>query len=151
MYTNILVPLDGSETAQRGLEAAMELAKAVKAKLTLLNVTSDFPIMVEMAHTMNVEQVRAGLTQYGQDLLKETKTVVARAGIEVTTELRDLRGGRVADAIVAQAGESKCDLIVIGTYGRRGFSRALMGSDAERVVRESAVPVLVVRGSDARD
>jgi nucleotide-binding universal stress UspA family protein len=151
MYKNILVPLDGSDTARRGLEAAIDLAKAVKAKLTLLNVTSDFPIMVEMAHTMNVEQVRAGLTQYGQDLLKETKAEVTRYGIEATTEIRDLKGGRVADAIVAEARASKCDLIVIGTHGRRGFSRALMGSDAERVVRESAVPVLVVRGSDATD
>jgi nucleotide-binding universal stress UspA family protein len=151
MYKNILVPLDGSDTARRGLEAAIELAKAVKAKLTLLNVTSDFPIMVEMAHTMNVEQVRAGLNQYGRNLLEETKAEVARAGIEVATEIRDLKGGRVADTIVAEANASKCDLIVIGTHGRRGFSRALMGSDAERVVRESSVPVLVVRASQAAD
>jgi nucleotide-binding universal stress UspA family protein len=67
------------------------------------------------------------------------------------TETRELKGGRVADAIVAQARASKCDLIVIGTHGRRGFSRALMGSDAERVVRESSVPVLVVRASEAAD
>jgi nucleotide-binding universal stress UspA family protein len=49
IYKNILVPLDGSDTGRRGLEAAIDLAKAVKAKLTLLNVTSDFPVTVEMA------------------------------------------------------------------------------------------------------
>ena len=151
MFKNILVPLDGSDTARRGLEVAIDLAKGLKAKLTLLNVTSDFPIMVEMAHTMNVEEVRAGMNQYGRDLLEKTKAEVARSGIEVATEMRDLRGGRVADTIVAEARASKCDLIVIGTHGRRGFSRALMGSDAERVVRESSVPVLVVRASEATD
>lgn len=151
MYKNILVPLDGSETARRGLEAAMSLAQALKAKLTLLNVTSDFPIMVEMAHTMDVERVRAGLNEYGRTLLENTKSEAARSGIEVSTVIRDLKGGRVADTIVQEARTSNCDLIVIGTHGRRGFSRALMGSDAERVVRESTVPVLVVRAVGAAD
>jgi nucleotide-binding universal stress UspA family protein len=63
--------------------------------------------------------------------------------------LRDRQGRRVADAIVAQAQESGCDLIVIGTHGRRGLSRALLGSDAERVLRHSTVPVLLVREKQA--
>ena len=72
-----------------------------------------------------------------------------RAGLTVSTELRDLKGGRVADAIVEDARAARCDLIVIGTHGRRGFQHALMGSDAERVTRESPVPVLLIRAPGA--
>jgi K+-sensing histidine kinase KdpD len=59
--------------------------------------------------------------------------------------LAESRGGTIADAILSQARKAKADLIVIGTHGRRGLSRVLMGSDAEAVVRESRVPVLLVR------
>ena len=67
----------------------------------------------------------------------------------MSSELRDPRGSRVADAILGEARDAHCDLIVIGTHGRRGIDRALMGSDAERVLRESPVPVLLVRAPGA--
>jgi nucleotide-binding universal stress UspA family protein len=54
-------------------------------------------------------------------------------------------GGRAADAIVEEAGKWKADVIVLGTHGRRGLRRALLGSDAEEVVRNASVPVLLVR------
>ncbi len=149
MYQNILVPLDGSETSRRGLKEAIGLATALKARLRLLHVTSDFPIMLEMANTIDFEKYRSGLHQFGRNLLEETKAEVERAGLTVSTELRDLKGGRVADAIVEDARAARCDLIVIGTHGRRGFQHALMGSDAERVTRESPVPVLLVRAPGA--
>jgi nucleotide-binding universal stress UspA family protein len=64
--------------------------------------------------------------------------------------LAELDGGRVSAVIVAEARRVQADLIVLGTHGRRGFSRALMGSDAEAVVREATVPVLLIRAADAR-
>ena len=150
MYQNFLVPLDGSETSRRGLAEAIGLAKALKARLHLLHVTSDFPIMLEMANSIDFEKYRSGLRQFGRDLLEETKAEAERAGLATSTELRDLKGGRVADAIIDEAGVARCDLIVIGTHGRRGFQRTLMGSDAERVMRESPVPVLLVRAPGAK-
>jgi len=150
MYQNFLVPLDGSETSRRGLTEAIGLAKALKARLHLLHVTSDFPIMLEMANSIDFEKYRSGLRQFGRDLLEETKAEAERAGLAASTELRDLKGGRVADAIIDEAGIARCDLIVIGTHGRRGFQRTLMGSDAERVMRESPVPVLLVRAPGAK-
>ena len=150
MYQNILVPLDGSETSRRGLKEAIGLATALKARLRLLHVTSDFPIMLEMANTIDFEKYRSGLHQFGRNLLEETKAEVERAGLTVTTELRDLRGGRVADSIVEEATAARCDLIVIGTHGRRGFNRLVVGSDAEAVVRASPVPVLLVRAPEMK-
>jgi len=149
MYKQLLVPLDGSETSRRGLREAIALATSLKARLRLLHVISDFAVTVEMANIIDFEQFRAGLHQYGRDLLETAAAEVRAAGLEVSTGLRDPKGGRVADAIVQEARDAGCDLIVIGTHGRRGISRALMGSDAERVLRESSVPILLVRAVGA--
>jgi nucleotide-binding universal stress UspA family protein len=151
MYKHILVPVDGSDTSRRGLREAIGLAALLKAKLRLLHVIGDFGIMGEMTSTIDLEKYHSGLLQWGRDLLEKTAAEVRAGGLEVSTELRDSGGGRVADAMVEEAREARCDLIVIGTHGRRGFSRALMGSDAERVVRESSVPVLVVRAAKAAE
>jgi nucleotide-binding universal stress UspA family protein len=149
MYKHILVPIDGSDTSRHGMREAIGLATALKAKVRMLHVISDFALMVEMANVIDFEKFRSGLHQYGRDLLEKTAAEVRAAGIEVSTGLRDLKGGRVADAIVEEAREAHCNLIVIGTHGRRGFERALMGSDAERVLRQSPVPVLLVRAVGA--
>ena len=147
MYKRILVPIDGSETGQRGLAEAITLAVEQKATLCLVHVTSDFPLMGELAGGLDVAKYRDGLHQYGLSLLDDAKALATSAGLPVETRLRDLRGGRVSDAIVREARSTACDLIVIGTHGRRGFSRVLLGSDAENVLRESPVPVLLVRAS----
>ena len=149
MYDRIMVPIDGSETAQRGLEESIELASRLKSTLVVLNITSDFPIMVEMANTIDVEQYRHGLHQFGVDLLAKAKAAAALRDVEAETMLTDLRGGRVSEAIVREAQAAKCQLIVIGTHGRRGLRRALLGSDAEAVVRTATVPVLLVREGGA--
>jgi nucleotide-binding universal stress UspA family protein len=149
MYKQLLVPIDGSETSRRGLREAIALGRSLKARLRLLHIISDFAVMVEMANVIDFEKYRAGLHQYGRDLLDTAAAEVRAAGLEVSAELRDPKGSRVADAIVQEARDAGCDLIVIGTHGRRGFDRALMGSDAERVVRESSVPVLLVRAVGA--
>ncbi|WP_309638473.1 universal stress protein [Methylibium sp.] len=145
MYKRILVPIDGSDTGRRGLKEAIALATGQKATLCLLHVTNDFPFMSEMPRAFDFEEYREELQQYGRNLLEDGKKLAASLGLEVETLLRELKGGRVADAILQEAKSSGCDLIVIGTHGRRGFSRALLGSDAESVLRDSPVPVLLVR------
>ena len=145
MYKRILVPIDGSDTAARGLAEAIGLARDLKATVRLLNMTSDFVLMVEMSTAIDFEKFREGLNQFGQHLLEKASEQAQAQGVTTETSLHDLHGGRVADAIVEEARQSRCDLIVIGTHGRRGVSRAMMGSDAENVVRSSPVPVLLVR------
>lgn len=145
MYKRILVPIDGSATAERGLDEAIALAAVVKGTLRLLNLTNDFPLMAEMASAVDLEKYREGLSQVGRIVLDGAVKRAAARGVAADTVLRPLRGERVAEAIVEEAKASESDLIVIGSHGRRGFSRALLGSDAESVVRTSPVPVLVVR------
>ena len=145
MYKRILVPIDGSDTAARGLAEAIALARELKATVRLLNLTSDFVLMVEMSNVIDYEKFREGLNQVGRRLLAQASELAKAQGVTAETSLHDLRGGRVADAIVEEARQSRCDLIVIGTHGRRGVARAMLGSDAENVVRSSPVPVLLVR------
>ncbi|HEX6704815.1 MAG TPA: universal stress protein [Albitalea sp.] len=149
MYKRILVPLDGSETARFGLREALTLAKQQKATVCLLHVTTDFPVMLEMSSLAEFEKVRAGLHQYGQELLQEAQRLAESLDVPAETKQRELQGGRVADVIVDEARQSACDLIAIGTHGRRGIRRALLGSDAEGVLRQSPVPVLLVRQPDS--
>ena len=150
MYARILVPIDGSETSRQGLREALALAGELKSTLRLLHVTSDFPVMLEMANAVDFGKYREGLHQYGRDLMEESRRMAERAGVAAEVELRDIETGRVADVIVDEAVTAKCDLIVIGTHGRRGFSRLVVGSDAEAVVRASPVPVLLVRAPGAK-
>jgi nucleotide-binding universal stress UspA family protein len=101
--------------------------------------------MVEMANVADADKVRKSLFECGEAMLQEAKALAKSLGVETETQLCELGGGRVAEAIVQEARDAGCDLIVIGTHGRRGLSRALLGSDAERVLRQSPVPVLLVR------
>lgn len=150
MYTRILVPIDGSATAERGLREAFSLASAQKqpAALQLLHVLADFSLMVEMASTYSFDATMQKLREQGQQLLDEARRRAGECGLHCQTALREIRQGRVADAIVAEAEKAGCDLIVMGTHGRRGFSRWTLGSEADQVVRSASVPLLLVRQPD---
>jgi nucleotide-binding universal stress UspA family protein len=148
MYRRILVPVDGSATAQRGFEEALSLAKAFGSSLVLLHVVEFFPVMMEMATSTTWEQVSEGLRDEGRRVLDRAHEAAQSAGIASEARLEDAAAARVCDVIVAQARERHCDLIVMGTHGRRGLEHALVGSDAERVVRMSPVAVLLVRAAE---
>jgi nucleotide-binding universal stress UspA family protein len=150
MYDRILVPLDGSPTALRGFEEAVALARALKSKLVLLHVIDVFPIAVEMVPTRNWEDIVEGLRKHGQGLLDTGCKTAAEHAVSAESRLVEARTERVADTIVQVAQDAGCDLVVMGTHGRRGFSRVMVGSDAELVVRHCPLPVLLVRHPEAR-
>lgn len=150
MYDKILVPIDGSPTALRGFEEAVALARALKSKLVLLHVIDVFPIAVEMVPTSNWEDIVDSLRKHGQGLLDTGCKTAADHGVSAEPRLVEARTERVADTIVQEAHDAGCDLVVMGTHGRRGFSRVMVGSDAELVVRHCPIPVLLVRHPEAR-
>jgi nucleotide-binding universal stress UspA family protein len=149
MYQRILVPLDGSVTAERGLREAIDLAALTHAVLHLLYVTDDFQVLAGMGSIEGFQDTLDGLRRYGDALLAKARAACAEAGVRAEASLRELTHETVADAIVAEARESACDLIVMGTHGRRGIRRLTMGSQAELVLRGSPTPVLLVRREDA--
>ena len=145
-YKRLLVPLDESATAQRGLGEAMALARALGSTVVLLHAVELAPMLPEVATAEAWEAIREGLKASGERVLEEATKRVRAAGVACEAVLHEADAGRPADTIVAEATARRCDLIVMGTHGRRGIGRALLGSDAELVLRQSPVPVLLVRG-----
>ena len=152
MYKNILVAVDGSPTANVAVQEATKLAGA-GVEITLFSALEDptWNIPIEYSVAYDIEQMRESLVQSGRNLLEQAQKQLAAQGVTVKTELKDLTwqpGKSIPSAILEVAHDLGADLIVIGTHGRRGFNRLLMGSVAEQVVRLSTLPVLLVRGSD---
>lgn len=145
MYQRILVPIDGSETAEQGLREAIRLAADQKARLRLLYVIDDFPMLMELSSLESFDASLQKLREYGQQTLAGAQKLAGESGVQADTVLREVTEGRIANAVVDEVGTSACDLIVMGTHGRRGLSRMALGSDADLVVRTSPVPVLLVR------
>jgi len=85
------------------------------------------------------------LREAGELIVAEAKSLVQEYGLKAESIILETVGGRAAEAIVAEATACGADLLVLGTHGRRGISRLVMGSDAEAVVRTAPVPVLMVR------
>lgn len=148
MYRRILVPIDGSATAERGLTEAIGLAKAFDASLVLLSVVEYYPMMIEMATATTWERISNDLRAHSQRVLDAAHQAAKDAGVASEAHLEDAAAARVCDVIVAQAREHQCDLIVMGTHGRRGLEHALIGSDAERVLRLAPCAVLLVRAPE---
>ncbi len=150
MFQRILVPIDGSPTSNRGLEEAIGLASEQKAKICLLHVVDELVVTGGADGMMYVppsyiEEFIWAMRTGGKKLLTRAEARVRKRGIEVETVLLETVGRRVADLIIKQAKQWRADVIVLGTHGRRGISRVVMGSDAEMVLRETPVPVLLVR------
>lgn len=154
MFRNILVAVDGSEISNRALQEAIKLAKEQKAKLRLVHVVDESPAYMALddatlADPSLIETIQKALREAGQNVLSKCAAMVAEAGIEpeTTMKLVEALGVRIHDAIEEEAVRWPADLIVIGTHGRRGFRRLLLGSVAEGVVRASTKPVLLIRGT----
>jgi nucleotide-binding universal stress UspA family protein len=148
MYQRILVPVDGSSTSKLGLEEAIALARLTKGRLRLLHVIDELSFALAMdAYTGYAGDWLNELRQNGQRLLDEAKASARAAGVEADTVLCD--SASVHEQVTIEAGKWPADLIVLGTHGRRGFGRMLVGSSAENVLRYARVPVLLVRAAQA--
>ena len=146
MAKRILVPVDGSATSRRGLREGIRFAKAQRAVLVILNVVDAMPILATLEGGAALDpKLFDSLRASGRKVLDRAIAEAKRGGIRAKGVLAENVAGRVADVIVRQARKQRAGLIVLGTHGRRGLSRMLMGSDAELVVRYSSVPVLLVR------
>ena len=143
MYKRILVPVDGSDTSTRGLKEAVKLAKALNARLKLVHVLDQSPLV--LAPEIGLVNLMNSLVAAGTEILERARAYAERHGVKVETAMPETTG-RVADVILDEARKWRADLIVMGTHGRRGVTHLLLGSDAERVLRASPVPVLLVRG-----
>jgi nucleotide-binding universal stress UspA family protein len=150
MYKRILVPVDGSDTSTLGLAEAIKLSSDQGAKLRLIHVVDEL-IMTGGAGGMTVYSgdLIDTLREAGAAILKAAEALVQERGLVSESVMLERFGGPAATLIVDDAKTWNADLIVLGTHGRRGIKRLVMGSDAEEIVRTSPVPVLLVRSKTA--
>lgn len=148
MYKHILLPTDGSKPAAKAARHGVALAKSLKAKVTVLNVTPEFQMMIDEGFVL----ADAGAIQkrFDEQTARQAQKVVdgvaaeARAaGIQCET-LVD-RNARPYEAILQHAKKVKCDLIIMGSHGRTALAGLLLGSETSKVLTHSKIPVLVVR------
>ncbi len=149
MYERILVPVDGSATSRKGLMEAIALAKTTHARVKLMHVFELPPLAIgSEAALLRGEDIYNVARDAGRAVLADAAASVKAAGLEVDEQLLDADGRRLCDHVVEAAQNWRASLIVLGSHGRRGLQRMLLGSDAEQILRIAPVPVLLVRGGD---
>ena len=153
MYRKILVALDGSSTSEAALGQALDLVRARPAALRLLHVVDlpyAYPDVAVGYVSVYSEELREAWRKAGWDILDQAAAKVRAAGIEPDLRLLEGSGGHVAGTIAEEATTWGADLVVVGTHGRRGLNRLLLGSVAEGVARTAPTSVLLVRGEPAK-
>ncbi|HYL87749.1 MAG TPA: universal stress protein [Burkholderiales bacterium] len=145
-YKRILVPVDGSATSKAGLREAITLAKGQGAQLQLVHVADQHYIaLMGIESSGAIGEMMESTKRVGRGILRNAEAAAQKAGVKASSVLLETVTGPAADPIVRQAKKWGADLIVLGTHGRRGVRRLLMGSDAEQIVRYAPVPVMLVR------
>lgn len=147
MYSNILVPVDGSEVAQRALNEAIGLGKVMGSRLRIVHaVNAHFFRFDELEDVVDVNEIEQRLKASGEAVLEKAAQKAAAAGVPAETALLNARGERVAKVMEDEAERWGATLIVIGTHARTGFSYMLMGSVVEEMLRLAKVPMLIIHG-----
>ncbi|MDA9405030.1 universal stress protein [Bradyrhizobium sp. CCBAU 45389] len=149
MYTRILLSTDGSDVARNGIRHGIALAKALKAKVTVIAVTESLPIDYGSGHAsgwipsqQEIDSFDAACRERAGKLLDEARAMAEQAGI--SAELLHVPNAHPATAIIETAKSGGCDLIVMGSHGRRGLKKLFLGSQTSEVLADGSVPVLVV-------
>jgi nucleotide-binding universal stress UspA family protein len=154
MFKNIVVPLDGSATAEVALPVAQGLAQALGARITIVRVVDTSAIARSLAPTAtDAIGISTNMSQMLDTIIGAEKADAATyldkvagdlwaAGIDVKTDLRE---GSAGDEILESIGADDVDAAAIATHGRSGIKRTIFGSDADLLVRESGKPIVVVK------
>lgn len=147
MYKKILVAVDGSDTSKLALAEAVRLAKAFQSTVRAVYIV-DSPAMLFDVGYYDPTELRKSFIEAGTALLADTAATLTSEGLENETTLVETTGvgEDVASALQREAVESGAEIVVIGTHGRRGLAHAMLGSVAEKFIRQATTPVLLVRG-----
>ena len=146
MYSHILIPTDGSELAQNGVDHGLSLAKALGSRVTIITATDAFPIIYGREWQPNPEAAKIFEEENSKaagDIFSKVKASADQVGVDVET--LHVPNAIAADAILDAASSLGCNLIVMASHGRTGLAKMLLGSQASKVVSSSTVPVLIVR------
>ena len=147
MYRNILVATDGSPLSTKAITHAIALARALGAKLTGFYASPDYPLP---AYADGVMYEAVSPREYASTCKKQADRILSAVGVKAKAAgIRFTAVHAIAaapwEAILAAARKEKCDAIVMASHGRRGVSALLLGSETQKVLTHSKLPVIVVR------
>ncbi|SOE53522.1 Nucleotide-binding universal stress protein, UspA family [Burkholderia sp. OK233] len=146
MYKRILVAIDGSQAAKLALEEALKIAQAAHATVTAIFVTEHVAQMVDVGTGLLEEQATAtAATGAAMATLEDARALFEQRNVRGLTRTIDAYGEDIVTVLCRVAEECEADLVVMGTHGRHGIGRMLLGSVAEAFVRRAGMPVLLVR------
>ena len=147
LFKKILVPTDGSDTSEKAVAMALKMALEQKSQVRLIHAIDE--LAYASGHEYSGEMANYA-RQYGGEILTKGMDRMKSMGIDGDTKLIDFAGARLGDTVAEEALSWGADLIVLGTHGRRGIGRFLLGSGAEQVTRLAPIPVLIVRSPEAQ-
>jgi nucleotide-binding universal stress UspA family protein len=142
MYKRILIPVDGSETSNRAVVAALQMARENGGRIRLVHALDELAYL--SGYEYSADLLKAARDQ-GSQVLEDAQVMARSAGVPADGKLVETAGRRLGELVAEEARNWEADLVVVGTHGRRGMSRILLGSGAEQVLRLAPVPVLAVR------
>jgi nucleotide-binding universal stress UspA family protein len=146
MYQQILVPVDGSEPSDHALKTAIALARESGGRLRLLHIMDQAAYLPGLDPSGGSSGALFGALQdSGRQILAKAQAAAEAQGVAADHVFLQGLGSRLGDAVAKAATDWGADLIVVGTHGRSGPSRLLLGSGAEQIIRLAPVPVLVTR------
>ena len=149
MYKRIMVAIDSSATASKALSEAIQLARNSGAELCIVHAEDESLLEqhgMGIGSYIDVAKAEAAIRSAGQQLLDEAVAQAAAEGVNAEKMLLESSKKRVPDLIEEGAKAWQADLIMVGTHGRRGFERLIVGSVAEKLVRIASSSLLLVRG-----
>jgi nucleotide-binding universal stress UspA family protein len=148
MYQRIFVAIDNSSTAQKALDEAIQLAAKLDAGLCIGTALDEAPLNqhgMGLGSYIDVEKIKQEMRDTGNALLDQAAAKAKEAGVDPYRILIESDQKRLSDMIIEAAAQWNADMIVMGTHGRRGFERLLVGSVAEHMIRSATTTLLLVR------
>jgi nucleotide-binding universal stress UspA family protein len=145
MYKRILLPTDGSDASQRAVVAGVAFARSLGAEVVAMTATPAFHSFTTKAEMLELtpEQYAQTSRERGQHMLDEVVAAARDAGVSCTSVQKV--SDSPYEAIISAARDHQCDLIVMASHGHRGIKGLLLGSETQKVLVHSAIPVLVHR------
>jgi nucleotide-binding universal stress UspA family protein len=145
MFKHVLIATDGSELAQKAVAHGFALAKALEARVTVVTVTDIYPTgpYSPIPLPSMIEHYEAAAALSAANILSSVSDVATKRGVSCAT--MHVKDQTPAQGILDAARQHACDLIVIASHGRRGMARLLLGSQAQKVMTLSTLPVLICR------
>ena len=150
MYTRILVAVDGSPISNKALTHALQMARDSGGQVLLVHVVDELAYLTgyDQFGGYSGELTRV-MKESGAKILNDAMAIASAAGVRAEIQLFDNFGARLGETMADAANSWNADLIVVGTHGRRGIGRLMLGSGAEQIARLAPVPVLIIRDEAA--